>query len=98
MLGSGDPTPYDGYALVLLGVLAAVLLFGAIAGTNWASAWASYIRWGAMLAALTVLGLVLLVTPTLNGIGGAGRMLTLWPAAGACVVLFLFWSWRVGHF
>ena len=97
MLGSGDPTPYDSDALVLLGALAVVLLFGAIAGANWVSAWAGYVRWGAMLTALTIFSVVHLVTPTANGIVGAGRMLTIWPAAFGCVVLFLVWSWRIGH-
>lgn len=98
MLGSGNPTPYDGYALAILGVLAAVLLVGAVVGTRLTAAWAGHLRWGAVLASLAVLGAVLLFTPTTNAIVGAGRMLTLWPTTFGCVVFFLLWSWRIGHF
>jgi hypothetical protein len=98
MLASGDPAPYDGYALVILGLAAVVLLAGAVMASSWTSVWAGYLRWGALLVSLAALGAVLVVTPTTNGIVGAGRMLTIWPAACGCVVFFLLWSWRVGHF
>ena len=98
MLGAGNPTPLDGYAVVALCVLAAILLFGFLIGPKWTSNIANWVRWGALVLSAVVLVAVLLVTPTTSGIIGAGRMLSLYPAAIAVVVLFLAWCWRIGHF
>jgi hypothetical protein len=98
ILGSTDPTPYDLYALAVLVVLAGVLFVGCILGPRWISELATWVRWGAMLLAVVVLAAILIITPTTNGIVGAGRLLTLWPAALANIVFFLLWSWRIGHF
>ena len=98
MTGSGDPTPFDGYALLALCVLAAALLVGCILGPRWGSAMATGVRWGALCLAIAVTAAVLILTPTMSGVVGAGRLLTLWPAAITAVVLFLVWSWRLGHF
>jgi hypothetical protein len=54
-------------------------------------------RRGAMGLAVLLLGAVLIITPTTSGTVGAGRLLTLFPAAAAVAVLFLIWSWRIGH-
>lgn len=97
ILGSGNPTPYDLYALAALCLLALVLLVGAIVGPGWVSGMAPLVRRGAVLLALLVMAVVLFVTPTANGIVGAGRLLTLWPALAACLVFFLIWSWRSGR-
>jgi hypothetical protein len=98
LLGSGDPTPFDGYALIALCTLAAVLLVGCILGPRWASHTAMLLRWGAMVVAAMIFAAVLIFTPTTSAIVSAGRLLTLWPAATAVAVLFLVWSWRLGHF
>ena len=98
MLGSGDPTPFDGYALFALCLLAAFLLIGCVLGSRWTSSAAMLLRWGALGLAVLVLGAVLIITPTTSGTVGAGRVLTLYPAAVTVVVLFLAWSWRSGRF
>ena len=97
MLGSGDPTPFDGYALLALCVLAAVLLAGCLLGARWESAAALVLRWGAVVLAALIVALVLIVTPTTTGAVGAGRLITLYPAAALVGVLLLVWSWRLGH-
>lgn len=98
MIGSGDPTPFDGYALMALCFLAAALLIGCVLGPRWGSSTATFIRWGALCLAIAVTSAVLILTPTISGTVGAGRVITLWPAAITTVVLFLVWSWRLGHF
>ena len=98
LLGSGDPTPFDGYATATLCTLAAVLLVGCILGPRWATHAAMLLRWGAVLVAAVLVAAVLILTPTTSAIVSAGRLLTLWPAAAAVAVLFLVWSWRLGHF
>ena len=98
LLGSGDPTPYDAYALAALCALAATLFVGCILGPKWVSHSATLLRWGATVLAAGIVAAVLIFTPTTSGIVGAGRMLTLLPAAVAVAVLFFVWSWRVGHF
>ena len=98
MLGSGDPTPYDMPALVVLCLLAALMLVGCIMGQEWQSLSATVVRWGDVILALLILAVVLIVTPATSGIVGAGRLVTLWPAALSIVALFLIWSWRIGHF
>ena len=98
MIGSGDPTPFDGYALVALCLLAAALLVGCVLGPRWSSSTANFVRWGALCLAVAIMSAVFMITPTMSGTVGAGRLLTLWPAALTAVVLFLLWSWRIGHF
>lgn len=98
MLGSGDPTPYDMPALVALCLLAALMLVGCIMGQEWQSLSATMVRRGAVILAVLILAAVLILTPTTSGIVGAGRLVTLWPAALSIVALFLLWSWRVGRF
>ena len=98
MIGSGDPTPFDGYAVAVLCMLSAALLVGCVLGPRWGTSTATVVRWGALCLAIGVTAAVLVLTPTLNGSVGAGRMITLWPAAITAVVLFLVWSWRIGHF
>lgn len=97
MLGSGDPTPYDMLALIALCILALALLVGCIMGPAWPAPSANLVRRGAMILAALILGAVLVVTPTTNGIVGAARLLTLWPAALANAILFAIWSWRAGQ-
>ncbi len=97
MLGSGNPTPYDLPALAVLVVLAIVLLVGCILGQGWPAPSAGIVRRGAVILAALTLAAVLVATPTTNGIVGAGRLLTLWPAALANAVLFAVWSWRAGQ-
>jgi hypothetical protein len=98
MLGSGDPTPFDEYALIALCLLATALLVGCILGPRWVSKSATLLRWGAAMLATLIFAAVLVLTPTTSGIVATGRLLTLWPAAIAVAVLFLIWSWRLGHF
>jgi hypothetical protein len=98
MTGSGDPTPFDGYAILGLCLLATALLVGCVLGPRWESSTATLVRWGALCLAVAITAAVLTLTPTMNGVVGAGRLLTLWPATIAAVVLFLVWSWRLGHF
>lgn len=56
------------------------------------------VRWGAVILAVLIVAAVLILTPTTSGAVGAGRLMTLWPAALLTVGLFLIWSWRIGHF
>lgn len=98
MLGSGNPTPHDGYAVFALCAMAAFLLFGFALGPRWTGSLATWLRWGALIFSVAVLAIVLLVTPTTSGFVGAGRMLSLYPAATAVLIFFLLWSWRIGHF
>jgi len=97
MLGSGDPTPYDGYALIALSALAVLLLIGCILGQTWSIAVASIVRRAAFGLVVLVLGAVLIVTPTSSGAVGAGRMITIFPASALATLLFIVWSWRAGH-
>ena len=98
MLGSGDPTPYDMPALAALCLLAALMLVGCIVGQEWQSLSATVVRRGAVILALLIMAAVLSLTPTTSGAVGAGRLMTVWPAAVLTVGLFLIWSWRIGHF
>jgi len=97
MLGSDDPTPFDGYAFLALCVMALVLLAGCVAGPRWTTAAAQWVRWGALLLSALVLSVVLIVTPTTSGVTGAGRLLTLYPVGAVVGVLFLAWSRRLGR-
>jgi len=97
MLGSGDPTPYDLPALVFLVICAAILLAGSAVGGGWSPRLASGLRRGPLVAATAVMAAVLVVTPTRDGIVGAGRMLTIWPAFALVAVLFIVWTLRAGR-
>ncbi len=44
--------------------------------------------------AVIATAVVLLVTPTRNGIVGAGRLLTLGPAAALVTLAYALWGWR----
>lgn len=98
MLGSGDPTPYDMPVLVALCLLAALMLVGCILGQEWQSLSATVVRRGALILTVLLVAALLILTPTTFGAVGAGRLITVWPAAFVTVVLFLIWSWRIGEF
>jgi hypothetical protein len=97
MFGSGNPTPYDVPLIVLLVALAILSLIGAATTGSWSPTTANLVRRGAMLVAIAATAVVHIVTPTTNGIIGAGRVLFVWPAIALTVIGFLVWSWRVGH-
>jgi hypothetical protein len=97
MLGSGDPTPDDVRLVALLVVLVILLGIGAVTAGSWAPGTAAWVRHGAVLLGLGATAAVILRTPTTNGIVGAGRMLTIWPALAATVLAYLVWSWRAGR-
>ena len=97
MIGSGDPTPFDFSLLTLLAILAIVLIAGAIAGPGWTSGLATTVRRSGALVATCALIAVLVMTPTRNGMVGAGRVLTIFPAFLVVVLAFLVWSWRAGR-
>ena len=96
MLGSGNPTPYDLPAIIVLGLLGLTLLIGAILGPRWSSEAAILTRWSAAVVSVLLLAAVHRLTPTPNGIVGAFRLITLWPAFAANMLLFALWTWRVG--
>jgi hypothetical protein len=98
MLGSGDPTPYDGLLVTLLLVLAVLLGAGAATAGMWSPSASAWTRRGALLLGLTVTAAVLIRTPTSSGIVGAGRALSVWPALAAMSIAYLIWSWRAGRF
>jgi hypothetical protein len=97
MLGSGDPTPYDLPAAGLLVLCAAVLLAGSLLGSLWPPVLATVLRRGALLVSTVATVVVLAAWPTRSGVVGAGRLLTIWPAYAAVVVLFVAWSIRAGR-
>lgn len=97
MLHGSDPTPHDVPLLVLLVLLAAVLAAGVFFGTAWPPAVADILRRGSIVVALIAFTSVHVATPTSNGIVGAGRLLTIWPAFSLDVLLFAIWSWRAGR-
>ena len=97
MIGSSDPTQYDGMAIVVLACLALVLLAGVITGEQWPPQLSISARFIVPLLAAVVVVSLLVVTPTRNGIVGAGRMITLWPAVVVNVLLFAVWTWRAGR-
>jgi hypothetical protein len=97
VLGSGDPTPYDFPLLVLFGLIALVFITGAIAGAAWPATIAMALRRGGLLFAICALAAVLVISPTQNGIVGAGRILTIWPAFAIVVITFIAFSWRAGR-
>jgi hypothetical protein len=96
VFGSGDPTPYD-FPLIFLLVLLAILMFvGASIGNTWSPSTATLVRRGSMLVAIIAIAAVHIITPTTNGIVGAGRIMFLWPAIALAAIAFLVWSWRAG--
>jgi hypothetical protein len=97
MLGSGDPTPYDFHLVGLLAICAAVLLAGSIMGAGWSASLAAWLRRGALAVAIASTAAVLIAWPTRDGIVGAGRLLTIWPAMAIVVALFIVWSLRAGR-
>ena len=97
MLGSGNPTPYDIPLIVFLAAIAVILFIGAFAGSAWPPTTALLVRRGAFAIGVMATVLVHIVTPTRNGIVGAGRVLFMWPAIGLMVVAFAVWSWRAGR-
>jgi hypothetical protein len=97
VIGSGDPTPFDFPLLALFTIITIVLIVGAIAGPAWSPGVATAIRRGGVLVVIVALAAVLVTTPTRNGIVGAGRMLTIFPAFAVVVLAFLAWSWRAGR-
>ena len=97
MIGSGDPTPYDFPLLVLFGIIAIVFIAGAVAGAAWPATIATSLRRGGLLFAICALAAVLVISPTQNGIIGAGRVITIWPAFAIVVITFIAFSWRAGR-
>jgi hypothetical protein len=97
MLGSSDPAPYDTLAIVALACLGLVLLAGVVTGHYWSLHLANFARRAAVLLAVVVVAVLLFVTPTRSGAVGAGRLLTLWPAVGIDLLLYLLWTWRAGR-
>lgn len=95
-LGSSDPTPYDIPVTTLLVFLGVVLLAGSLSGHYWSSEWATVIRRTVGLLAFSATLFVLVATPSHGSTVVAGRLITLFPAAFANAVLFVFWSWRAG--
>jgi len=95
MLGSGNPTPYDVPAIIVLVLLGLTLLTGAILGPRWSGDAATLTRWSSAMVSALLLAAVHHLTPTTNGIIGAGRLITLWPAFAANMLLFALWTWRV---
>jgi hypothetical protein len=96
MLGSGNPTPYDIPLAVFLALIALLLLGGAITASSWSPSVAALVRRVAVLVAVAAFAVVMIVTPTTNGIIGAGRVLFVWPPLALAVIGYLVWSWRVG--
>ncbi len=97
MLGSGDPTPYDAGLVLLLLALAVLLSMGAVTAGHWSPAVAAAIRRGAVLLAVCATAVVLVRTPTRNGMVGAGRVISVWPALAVTTLAYLAWSWRAGR-
>jgi hypothetical protein len=94
IIGSGNPTPYDGLVLGTLLTCGLILLTGILWGRHWEPGTAQLCRWAALLVSAAALGLLLWLSPTTNGIIGAGRLISIWPAAIANALLFAIWTWR----
>jgi hypothetical protein len=97
MLGTGNPAPYDAALIALLLALALLLAIGTATAGAWQPATAAWVRRGALLLGGAATVFVFSRTPTSNGIVGAGRMLTVWPALGALLIAYVAWSWRAGR-
>ena len=92
-----EPTPYDVPLVILLAGIAILLLIGAATHGSWSPLAAMVVRRGGVLVANVATAIVHIVTPTRNGIIGAGRMLFVWPACALVAIGFIVWSWRIGH-
>jgi hypothetical protein len=97
VLGSGNPTPYDVPLIGVLVALALVLVVGAFTANAWPPGVGTWVRRGALAAGVVATAAVVYVTPTRDGIVGAWRVLSVWPALAAVVLGFLAWSWRAGR-
>ena len=97
MIGSGDPTPFDLPLTALLAGLAVFFLVGAARAHSWTSGLATLLRRVGLVLAIAATGAVHVVTPTTNGIIGAGRLFTVWPAFGLAVLAYAAWAWRAGR-
>ena len=97
MPGSSDPTPYDTTAIAALIIFGLIILAGVISGHHWPPHVSSFVRRAVALLAVVVVASPLFVTPTKNGIVGAGRLITLWPAVAVDGILFAIWVWRAGR-
>jgi hypothetical protein len=97
MLGSSVSTPYDWPLLLLLVALAVVELVGAASAPAWSPAAAAVTRRAAVGLAAVAMAVVLLRTPTRDPLVGLGRLLSIWPALAAVVLLYGVWSWRAGR-
>ncbi|MBX3134516.1 MAG: hypothetical protein KF689_14130 [Gemmatimonadaceae bacterium] len=97
ILGSGDPTPYDATLQITLVVLAALLLTGALTHAHWSPMVAAVTRRSAVIIGVIAFIVVHLRTPSEGSIVAAGRILTLWPALAAVVLIYGIWSWRAGR-
>jgi hypothetical protein len=96
MLGSGNPTPYDVPLAVVLALIALLLLAGAMTASSWSPSVAAMVRRASLAVAIAAFAVVMVVTPTTNGMIGAWRVLFVWPPLGLAVIGYLVWSWRVG--
>ena len=74
MFGSGHPMPYDISLICLLAALAIVMFVGAASTGSWSPATATLVRRAALLVGIAATVVVRVVTPTTNGIIGAGRV------------------------
>ena len=54
------------------------------------------VMFAALLVGIAATVVVRVVTPTTNGIIGAGRVLFVWPAIALAVIAYVVWSWRAG--
>jgi hypothetical protein len=97
MLGSGDPTPYDAGLVLLLLALAVLLAVGAVTAGQWSPGAGAAARRSALVLAVCATAIVLVRTPTRNGMVGAGRAISVWPALAATALAYLVWSWRAGR-
>jgi len=97
ILGSSDPTPYDLTGVVVLAACGAVLLLGVLTGPSWTPVIATITRRGLFAVAALVFIAILVLTPTRNGVIGAGRLLSIWPIFILDGILFGLWSWRAGR-
>jgi len=98
MLGSGNPTPFDIGAFMVLSCMAVLLLLGVMLDEDCLAGKGDLLRRSMIILSTMLFVLVLVVYPTTNGMVGAGRLMTLWPAFLLNLILFLIWSWRSGKF
>ena len=96
MLGSGNSTPYDLPLLAILVGIALLLVIGAATPERWPDETGAWIRRVALAVATAAMIGVHMISPTSNGMIGAGRLLTLWPAYAVVILAYLVWALRVG--